>query len=375
MLATEEPLLATEIVVEEPRHIHREVGVLGYLDALTYEFERDGAAISCVLTYAQPDPDHRGKYQMVVAADTGYEGIACLDDTARAALLALQVYERTGSRKALSLARKWLTFVNYMQYEDGTFANFIRNEAGVRNASGLTSVRGGHAWTSRALWALATAYRITGDESYRDAYERCRLPVTADNKINAVVALAAMEMWQADPTDATRAPIMDRIERIVGDGDEPYFPDLPGQEHVELWGYHQLHAVARAAHLLEDRALLAPCRATVNNLVQPDVRAMFWYDYPERRKTGLCAYNVAPIVQGLAAMYRATGAERYRDLALKGAAWFYGRNDGGATMYDPATGMCRDGMTDGIPSENFGAESSIEAGFAELARRSLDDLP
>jgi hypothetical protein len=44
-------------------------------------------------------------------------------------------------------------------------------------------------------------------------------------------------------------------------------------------------------------------------------------------------------------------------------------------MYDPSTGMCRDGITAGIASNNHGAESAIEAGFAELERRDLDDLP
>jgi hypothetical protein len=73
-------------------------------------------------------------------------------------------------------------------------------------------------------------------------------------------------------------------------------------------------------------------------------------------------------------MYRATGAKRYRELALMGSAWFYGRNDARASLYDPSTGKCKDGIGNRIASENHGAESSIEAGFAELVRRDLDDL-
>jgi hypothetical protein len=70
-------------------------------------------------------------------------------------------------------------------------------------------------------------------------------------------------------------------------------------------------------------------------------------------------------------MYRATGSKRYRDLALCAAAWFYGRNDARTPMYDPTTGMCRDGITAGVVSVNRGAESSIEAGLAEIERRDL----
>lgn len=284
------------------------------------------------------------------------------------------MYERCRSRKALSLAKRWLTFVEYMQYPDGDFANFIRNGAGVRNASGPTSIKGGYAWSSRAKWALACAYRLTGVESYRASFERCVLAPTVDNKMNAVLALGEMEIYRAAPSAALRRSIEHRIDRIVA-SDPPYFRDLPRRKRVELWGYHQLHAVAEASLLLGDPLLLGTCRHTVNNLVEPDVRAMFWTSYPEKGTNGVCAYMVTPIVQGLAAMYRATGARRYRQLSLMGSAWFYGRNDARTAMYDPTTGMCRDGISRGIASENHGAESAIEAGFAELVRRDLDELP
>lgn len=367
-------LFVLDIEVSEPRAVDREYGLLGYLESLTYDFERDGKLISAVLTYAEPNPAKPGTLQAVIAADTGYEGIACVDDTARAALLALKIYERSHSRKALRLARRWLTFVEYMQYPDGDFANFIRNGTGVRNASGPTSVKGGYAWSSRAKWALAAAYRVTHDVAYRESFERCSLAPTDDNKMNAVLALADMELYRAEPSHELRARVKERIGRIVA-GNPAYFRDLPTRRKVELWGYHQLHAVAEASRLLDEPRLLVPCRHTINNLVEPDVRAKFWRDYPAQEKDGVCAYMVTPIIQGLASMYAATGTKRYRELALMGSAWFYGRNDARAALYDPSTGMCRDGIAAQIPSENRGAESSIEAGFAELVRRDLDDLP
>lgn len=362
-----------ERVIPAPRaNSTSESGLLGYLDALTYTFHHGARDVHCVLVYSEPDTG--GQYRFVVAADTGFEGIACLDDTARAALLGLAVYERSRSRRALTLATRWLSFVDYMQYPDGSFANFIRNASGTRNASGPTSHRGGQFWSVRALWALARAYRLTGKRSYLESYERCRLEPTMDGKINAVRALAEMELFQMERSDERRVQIMEYIGRILALAD-PYFRDNPDTDAVSLWGYHQLHAVASAARLLDEPALLVPCRRSIQNLVEPDVRARFWHSYPDRRKDGVCAYSVAPIVQGLAAMYRATNAERYRKLALDGAAWFYGRNDARTAMYDPTTGRCRDGITDGVASRNYGAESSVEAGFAELERRSLIALP
>jgi hypothetical protein len=294
-----------------------------------------------------------------------------LDDTARAALLSLAVYERTRSRKALSLARRWLTFVEYMQYPDGDFANFIRNPSGVRNVSGPTSVKGGYWWSVRALWALARAYRLTGDRSYLDRFYACHLDPLPDGKINAVLALSKLELYRAGPLPELRRSIIEHCEAVVGMGNQPYFLDHPESELVQLWGYHQLHATASTARLLDRPELLAACRHTVNNLIEPAVRARFWTSYPDRGKDGVSAYYVTPMVQGLAEMYRATEAKRYRRLALTGAAWFQGRNDAGVPMHDLATGRCSDGITAGVASLNAGAESSVEAGFAELERRFL----
>lgn len=361
-----------DIVLRPERRSERsDGGLLTYLEALTFDLDRDDQRVSCVLIYAQPDPDTNNIFHPVVAADTGYEGIACVDDTARAALLALGVYEQSHSRKALSLARRWLSFVGYMQYQDGSFANFVRNAAGVRNATGPTSVKGGYWWSARALWALARAHRLTRDPLYLERFEACSLDPIPDGKINAVLALAKLELYQARPSPALRADILEHCQLIVGERDTPYFRDHPNSEHIYLWGYHQLHAVAYAARVLDQPGLLTACRPTVKNLLEPDVRAGFWYSYPDRREDGVCAYTVSPIVQGLAELHRASGIKKHRQLALDGAAWFYGRNAARTPMYDPTTGRCRDGITAGIASVNCGAESAIEAGLAELERRRL----
>jgi hypothetical protein len=345
------------------------------LETLTVDFDRDGVSASAVMVYAEPDPELIGAYNLVVAADTGYEGIACVDDTARAANLALAVYERNRSRKALSLARRWLSFVEYMQYPDGQFANFIRNSAGVRNASGPTSIKGGHWWTVRALWVLARAYRLTGNKTYLTRYDQGSFEVPADCKLQAVMVLAELEIFRVNPAPALRAKILDRCQFIASTTVDGFFRDQPGSDVISMWGYHQLHAVTLAAQLLEEPGLLPACRRTVQTLIEPDIRARFWHSYPARETDGVCPYDVAPIVQGLSAMYRATGAKRYRHLALQGCAWFYGRNSARAKMYDPSTGRCRDGISGAVASLNCGAESAIEAGFAELERRSLFDIP
>ena len=95
--------------------------------------------------------------------DAGEEGIGCVDDTARAAVVYLTDFERTGDRKSLERARKALNFVLHMQAEDGEFYNFVLEDYSI-NRDGPTSRKSMSWWASRAMWALGHGYRVFREE-------------------------------------------------------------------------------------------------------------------------------------------------------------------------------------------------------------------
>src|SRR5205823_12774288 len=72
------------------------------------------------------------------ARETGEEGVACVDDVARALVLWCDLWERTHE----PVAREWvdglLAFCRWMQLDDGRFANFILDWSGALNIYGLT---------------------------------------------------------------------------------------------------------------------------------------------------------------------------------------------------------------------------------------------
>src|SRR5207249_6447705 len=126
--------------------------ILRHLQHLTRSFVHEGRRISYIHVYARPlGPGREPPLAFITAQDSGFEGIACVDDAARAAILALRVHGDTGSGAALRLARDWLAFVAHMQEPDGRFTNFIADEAGTKNRHGRTSYAGGRWWTARAL--------------------------------------------------------------------------------------------------------------------------------------------------------------------------------------------------------------------------------
>ena len=385
--------------------------MLAHLQALTWRFAPNGHPVWAIAPYAETVTRADGTlaFRPRRAAETGDEGWACVDDAARAALLALAIaaHDMSGKPSALLSARRthlttiaqrsllwtrrWLSFVRYMQLPNGRFANFVLDGQGSRNLTGPTSTPGGVWWTGRALWALARYHRLTGSRWALEAWLRCPLPELGDaGKTLGLFTLAACELLQADPS-VLPSPTAKRLanehhrlrplvaqwcDTIVASGPE-YFRDCPAQSELPLWGYHQLHAVATAARILGNTEWIAPCIATVRNLITPAiaVRGLYRWD-PDggSSKAGLCVYCLSPLTQGLAAMHRLTGDDQYRSLARDSIAWLYGRNDARARLYDVETGRCADGL-DGpdatIPSHNYGAESSIEAGFMELERRDL----
>ena len=352
--------------------------MFNHLASLTWTFSAEGRAVSALAVYAEPEETPDGVvYRPSVAAESGPEGVACVDDVARAVVLGLRAWEQEQDAQGRDLARRWLSFLEYMQAADGCFSNFILDTAGQRNLTGVTSYPGGLWWTSRALWALGAAYRVLGDEAALGRWLRCPLPLRRETasyaKVTGVLALAALEVLQAEPPPRLRRRLRKLLEGwcadLIGCMDG-YLRDEPRQARVTLWGYHQFPALAKAGAWLGRADYLDACARTVERVVEPTLAAQFLYALPDV-KEGLCAYCVSPLAHGLAELYRATGEARYRALALRACGWFTGDNDASVVMYDPTTGRCLDGITNGQASRNCGAESAIEAGLAELERRSL----
>ncbi len=100
----------------------------------------------------------------------------------------------------------------------------------------------------------------------------------------------------------------------------------------------------------------------------------FFHVYPHQREQQR-AYDFSLLVLGLEELHLLTGDTRTRDLALECAEWLDGNNPAGARVYDPHTGCCACGITEGRVSAHCGAESAIEAGFIHLARVRLHAKP
>jgi multiple sugar transport system substrate-binding protein len=350
-----------------------------------------GRPVRVVSLYAEA-PDY---LPTASPARDGFEGIASLDDAARATVAYLHAYEQTADPRARDEALKLLAFVVAMEQGDGEFVNFI-DANGRLNRNAKSSHKSMSFWAARSIWALGEAVRVLGPgdsvqvKALRPVLDRAVARLDRDVSSGHLVdgsatatseaLLGLLGLERADPSpkiaslaartalllvplasgDATVAPWGARVDRANADW--------------HAWGARSTEALAVAAVVLNrpDFALAARQEADqlwmrfmlagrVASSVSPNGTALW---FPQ------IAYGLGPIVEGYLALADATGDSRYAVFAGLTASWFAGANPSGVAMYDAKTGRAFDGIDGPSPvklNRNAGAESTIESLMAMQA--------
>jgi len=310
-----------------------------------------------------------GLNEHVRAGESGYEGVACVDDAARALDLYCALWEVT----RLPWVRRWcdglLDFVLAMQDADGRWLNFILDWEGTPNRMGRTSVAGGDFWQARAVLALTHAALILDDERIEPALRRglphILVATAVPSDVRAVHIRAALAL--ADQPDdhglGERLPIW--TEELLSCRDAEMLmnsPDERGAPH--LWGHIQEGVLAEVAVRLGRDDWLAIAGRSAELVLAGTVESGF--DLPRVQP-----YDVASAVYSLSRLAEATGDPAIAGLVTLSRAWFDGRNPAGRPVYDRLEGRVGDGVDGQCVSARSGAEANIvgaEALFDDAVR-------
>jgi multiple sugar transport system substrate-binding protein len=358
---------------------------LDYLRHLGLDAQVGGQPVRVVSLYAEA-PDYRPTGS---PERDGYEGIASLDDAARAAVAYLRAYEQTGDVRAHDEALKLLAFVVSMEQGDGEFVNFV-DAKGRLNLDAPSSRKSMSYWAARSLWAMGEAVRVLspGDSvalaTIRPALDRtvARLAreVDAGHLIGdsptataeALLGLLALE--RARPSQEI-AQLYSRTAALLVPLSSGYSSTPPCGARVvnanadwHAWGSRSTEALAIAAVVLKRPDFAAAARTEADglwsrfllagqtaSLVSQDGSAKW---FPQ------IAYGLGPIVEGYLALAEATGDPRYAVFAGLTASWFTGANPANVAMYDAKSGRTFDGIDGPSPvklNRNAGAESTVES--------------
>jgi hypothetical protein len=334
------------------------------LERLTGSVDLVGSTARAIAVYAEAASAESGPPDRLRAAhEQGFEGVACVDDAARAVVLYCALWRRHPRPAFRSAALGLAQFVAYMQDDDGRFANFILDWSGTRNLTGSSSRPGGPAWQARALHALASVIATFGGHAWDVYFQRGvrwlddPLPYL---DVRAVGVLGTVQHWLAtgEPKSAERAVAWST--EIARASVDDRLLDAHDDATTHLWGHLQEYALCEAGIAFNKPEFIEAARRSAEAVLLP---VLDWCLTAEH----VLPFDMSCTVLGLAAVGRATGSGRYGRAAQQARAWFAGRNAAGEPVYDRSLGIVYDGVDEGRVSRNSGAESNIEGGLALVA--------
>lgn len=314
-----------------------------------------------------------GSDEALAARDLGFEGVACVDDAARAVVLYIDLWHETGDARLRDRAIALLDFVLYMQRDDGRFHNFIRGWDGEINREGPTSFAGGEFWQARAVRALAKAHVALRDGRVGAPLAAGFAWATANASppdVRAIEVLAALDLMHAGLTPVLRETLERWCDEIAACRRGDVLLNTVAEDTPHLWAHLQEGVLAEAAVVLDRPDLLEIARRSAHALIEPEIEAGF------ARRT-VQPYSVASAVYVMDRLHIATNEPSYARWRDHARAWFDGRNTAGRPVYDRISGRVHDGIDDGILNPHSGAESNIvgaQALFPEVARRASELL-
>jgi hypothetical protein len=364
-----------------------------HLEHLTETIEFQGDSVDIVHIYAD--------YPAYDWTDASNEGVACVDDAARAAVVYLRHYELTKHEQSLEKAKRLLRFVMKMETDDGMFYNFIYKDHTI-NKEGQTSYKSFGWWGARGVWCMSLGYRIFKDcdpalASILNDHIKLTFPHIDSLliKYNETKTIKGYRLPQwllyESGTDVTSelllglteyyavtsdAKVKNYIRKQAGglmvmqDGDMITFPfglHRSWETMWHMWGNSQTHALAIAGKLLKSGKMIRSAEQEANGfysrlLINGFMKELDVADSSKTQRYEQIAYGVRPMVVGLIRLYEATGKNKYLKMAGLASSWLSGNNVLHQKMYDSTTGRCFDGIRDSVTiNKNSGAESTIEA--------------
>jgi hypothetical protein len=328
--------------------------VLRQLARLTRPVPAAGPAALALAVYSDPEGG------LVVAKESGFEGVACVDDAARVLDVLCGVWERTHDPEIERWARGLLEFVLWMKGDDGRWWNFIYDWSGTRNETGLTSSTGENFWHARALGGVSRAWLTFGDERALAATRRglehaVARPAPSDVRaLHLIVGLRLLgEASFPGVRSAARAWADEIAANRIGDV-LMNNPDERGEPH--LWAHVQEGVLVDAGGVFDDPGLIDTACASARALWKPLVQDGF--DRPS-----VSPYDASCAVYSLERL-AGVDAAAWAELAAAARAWFDRTDASGRSVYDRHTGRVADGIDRARVSHNSGTEANVVAAEA-----------
>jgi len=301
----------------------------------------------------------------VPARSTGY----CVDDNARALIVAVHADRIQGGSKTRELVTLYLSYLYVSQQTDGSFRNFMSYDRVLDSAPPSDDCVG------RAIWALAVTATGAADEGCRLLAREMlthALP-HADGlgpRGTAQVVLGLVELLAADPGAAAERQLLDELVAKLLDAYRANATDEWRWFESTLTYDNALLPLAlfAAYSITGERPALREARESLEFLedvcFDGEQLALVgntgWHSRGgEKSAADEQAIDATALVLAFGRAYAVTKDRHYLRRMREAFAWFLGANRLGLPLYDFTTGGCHDGIGVSHVNRNQGAESTI----------------
>jgi glycosyltransferase involved in cell wall biosynthesis len=294
----------------------------------------------------------------------------CLDDNARALIMALMAYQRNKSQEALELLPIYLSYIHYMQTEDGNFRNFLSFSRQYLDEVGSEDSFG------RTIWALGYLINCAANNSYREFALEIFHKATPQFKnlhhlrgvANTMIGVALyLKVFSGDEGMVKE---LDKLSRILTDAYETnkqegwnWFEEKMTYDNAIL-PLALMHACQITGNETAKSIALESMRfldeLTLSNGYLSPVGNDGWY----YKGGSLSTYDqqaietMAMVLMNFQA-YEVWNKPEYLQKMFLCYLWFLGENTLRAPLYDHETKGCCDGLLPTGINRNQGAESTL----------------
>jgi hypothetical protein len=293
----------------------------------------------------------------------------CVDDNARALLVAVDADRLSSTFETRRLMTTCLAYLHHAQTDDGGFTNFMGYDRTFDAAGGSSQDCVG-----RAVWALGSAAAWANDEGHRmvargmlEQAMRRMSELGLRGTASAILGMCAL--LEVEPHATARDTVfrlanqlVERFNAHAQDGwrwfestltyDNALMPLALFKAHSVTGERTHLRIARESLEFLEEVCFRGPQLALVGNAG--------WHrlggEKPVADEQGI---DAAAFVLAFRGAYLVTKDHHYLRRMRAAFAWFLGDNRLGIPLYDTATAGCRDGLGASSANQNQGAESTI----------------
>ncbi|TDI68163.1 MAG: glycosyltransferase [Bacteroidetes bacterium] len=294
----------------------------------------------------------------------------CLDDNARALIMVLQAYRQKKDSLAFELIPIYLSYIHYMQNQDGTFRNFLSFDRRFLDEVGSEDSFG------RAIWSLGyllehapnDSYYQMGRLIYFDALPNFEKLQTLRGIANTMIGISYY--LKSNPSDDSMTKILQNLAyKLIKKYEENSTKNWRWFEPLLTYDNGILPlALLYSAEILNENKITEIALESMEFLTETTLKDGYlsiignekWYSKKSERS--MFAQQPLDALAMVLMYYQAfnlTKDKEYLNKLYISFMWFLGENDLRMTLFDYETKGCCDGLEQYGVNRNQGAESSL----------------